>query len=86
MTMRDRRTERMRRTREPEPRGRVSLTPRLRQTLDLIVAGKTDREIGVALGLTDHGADMLLRRLRDLFGVPTRTQVVAEAFRRGLAK
>jgi two-component system nitrate/nitrite response regulator NarL len=80
------RTGPMRHTRDPEPRGRISLTPRLRKTLDLVVDGRTDREIGVALGLTSHGADALSRRLRDLFGVPTRAQVVAEAFRRGFVK
>jgi DNA-binding CsgD family transcriptional regulator len=64
----------------------IVLSRRLADALPLLVAGKTDREIGMILGISLHGADGLVRRLRELFGVHRREQVVAEAFRRGLVK
>jgi LuxR family quorum sensing-dependent transcriptional regulator len=83
---RDRRLETIRAPRPSEHRDNVVLTPRLAEILPLVADGKTDREIGIIIGISLSGADMLLRRLRQVFGVSTRSQVVAEAFRRGLVK
>jgi DNA-binding CsgD family transcriptional regulator len=62
------------------------LPPRLQEALDLVVLGKTREEIGIILGISVFGADALVRRLREWFGVHSRELVIVQAFRQGLIK
>jgi LuxR family quorum sensing-dependent transcriptional regulator len=62
----------------------IALTPRESETLTWVVRGKTDREIGMIMRISEHGADKHLRGLREKLGASTRAGIVAEAFRREL--
>ena len=63
---------------------RMGLTPRERESLQWAAEGKTDWEIGELMGISRHGVDFHLRSARVKLGCVTRTQAVAEGFRRGL--
>lgn len=63
---------------------RMGLTPRERESLQWVAEGKTDWEIGELMGISRHGVDFHLRSARVKLGCVSRTQAVAEGFRRGL--
>jgi two-component system NarL family response regulator len=62
-----------------------ALTERERGILQLIVDGRSNKEIAGALGVTEPTVKGHLRRLFDKLGVTTRTQAALEAIKRGLA-
>jgi LuxR family quorum sensing-dependent transcriptional regulator len=62
----------------------VALTPRQRECLQWVRAGKTDWEIGQIIGISEHTVIEHLDEARRRLGVRTRTQAVIEAVARGL--
>lgn len=62
----------------------ISLTPRQRECLQWVRAGKTDWEIGQIIGISEHTVIEHLDQARRRLGVRTRTQAVIEAVSRGL--
>jgi DNA-binding CsgD family transcriptional regulator len=62
----------------------VVLTPRQRECLQWVRAGKTDWEIGQIIGISEHTVIEHLDQARRRLGVRTRTQAVIEAIARGL--
>jgi DNA-binding NarL/FixJ family response regulator len=60
------------------------LTEREMDVLRLIVAGKSNREIGAALSITEGTVKTHVNNLLGKLNVSDRTQAVTEAFRRGL--
>jgi LuxR family quorum sensing-dependent transcriptional regulator len=62
----------------------ISLTPRQRECLQWVRAGKTDWEIGQIIGISEHTVIEHLDEARRRLGVRTRTQAVIEAVARGL--
>jgi len=61
-----------------------ALTPRELEVLKLIVAGRSNKEIGVALGITEGTVKIHVNNLLGKLGVTDRTQAVTEALRRGI--
>jgi LuxR family quorum sensing-dependent transcriptional regulator len=68
----------------PAPAPAVTLTPRQRECLLWVRAGKTDWEIGQIIGISEHTVIEHLDEARRRLGVRTRTQAVIEAVARGL--
>lgn len=62
---------------------KLLLTPRQRECLQWVRAGKTDWEIGVILGLSEYTVIEHLEGARKRLGVRTRAQAVIEAISRG---
>jgi DNA-binding CsgD family transcriptional regulator len=62
-----------------ETRRVVSLTPRQKECLQWVRAGKTDWEIGQIIGISEHTVIEHLDQARRRLGVRTRTQAVIEA-------
>lgn len=62
----------------------VSITPRQRECLQWVRAGKTDWEIGQIIGISEHTVIEHLDQARRRLGVRTRTQAVIEAVSRGV--
>jgi len=62
----------------------VRLTPQQEKVLVLAASGATDREIATALYLSESTVRFHLQRLKVLLGARSKTQVIAEAFRRDL--
>lgn len=60
------------------------LSPRERECLQWAAVGKTDRQIGQILSLSDKTVNVYIERAKSKFGVPTRTQALIQAMRRGL--
>jgi two-component system, LuxR family, response regulator FixJ len=65
---------------EPE----VSLSPREREILSLLMEGKTQKEIATALVISPKTVATHIQHLLGKLGVNSRTQAVAAAYRRGL--
>ena len=63
---------------------RSKLSPRERETLQWAAEGKTDWEIGEIMGISEHGIDSHLRRVRTKLRTRNRAQSVAEGFRLGI--
>jgi len=61
------------------------LTPREREVLALVVQGKSNREIGAQLGITEATVKRHMGGILTRMEVTDRTQVVIAALRRGLA-
>jgi two-component system NarL family response regulator len=61
-----------------------TLTPREMDVLQLIVAGKSNRTIGLELNITEGTVKAHVNNLLGKLGVNDRTQAVTEALRRGL--
>lgn len=55
------------------------LSPRQRETLTLLLQGKTEKEVAVALGLSTHTVHQYVKGLYRLYGVTTRGALVARA-------
>ena len=68
------------RTREPE------LTPREREVLRLLVAGKSNKEIKAALFLSTSTVKTHLSHLFEKLGASDRTQAVMTALKHGLVR
>ena len=75
----------------PEPvsrtlrsRGNEQLTERERQVLTLVVAGKSNREIGEALNIKEVSVKSHITLILSRLQVSDRTQAVVEALKRGL--
>jgi DNA-binding NarL/FixJ family response regulator len=60
------------------------LTEREMDVLKLIVAGKSNKEIGMALSITEGTVKVHVNNLLGKLGVSDRTQAVTEALRRGI--
>lgn len=61
----------------------VSLTPRERSVLALLLGGKTNDEIGSALGITTRTVEAHLARLFERADVGSRTELATRALREG---
>jgi len=57
------------------------LSKREREVLQWAAEGKTEWEIGVILGLSEHTADKFIRSARAKLGATNRTHAVAQAIR-----
>jgi LuxR family transcriptional regulator, quorum-sensing system regulator BjaR1 len=66
------------------PEAATTLTPRQRECLQWVRAGKTDWEISQILGISEHTVIEHLEQARRRLRVRTRTQAVIEAIVRGL--
>jgi DNA-binding CsgD family transcriptional regulator len=62
----------------------VLLTDREREVLRLVAAGRTNREIGVELFISEHTVARHLQNIYAKTGSPSRTSAAAYAFRHGL--
>lgn len=60
------------------------LSPRERECLQWAAAGKTDREIGLILSLSDKTVNIYIERAKAKFGATSRAQALVHAMRRGL--
>lgn len=65
------------------PPRRPLLAPRERQCMELIAQGKSDYEIGVILGVSEHTVHNTIRRAMRKYGVATRVQAFVRALRDG---
>jgi DNA-binding CsgD family transcriptional regulator len=61
------------------------LSPRELAVLRLVMAGQTDREIAVTLGLQVRTVNTYVANARRKLGAQSRAAAVAEVVRRGLA-
>lgn len=61
-----------------------ALTPREHDVLALVADGLPNREIAVALGISEHTVKFHLASIFGKLGVSTRTEATALAIRRGL--
>ncbi|HIW61645.1 MAG TPA: response regulator transcription factor [Candidatus Stackebrandtia excrementipullorum] len=64
----------------------LRLTPQQEKVLVLAASGATDREIATTLFLSESTVRFHLQRLKVLLGARSKTQVIAEAFRRELIR
>lgn len=64
-----------------KPPSRRLLSMRERQCIELIARGKSDFEIGVILGVSEHTIHNTVRRVMRKYGVATRIQAFARALR-----
>lgn len=64
-----------------EPPPRPTLSRRERQCIELVARGKSDFEIGIILGLSEHTVHNTVRRAMRKYGVATRVQVCVRALR-----
>jgi DNA-binding NarL/FixJ family response regulator len=62
----------------------VSLTPREKETLALLVQGMSNKEVARALGISTHGAKRLVTAILLKLGAPNRTAAVVSAMKSGL--
>jgi DNA-binding NarL/FixJ family response regulator len=65
---------------------RVQLTPRELATLRLIADGRSNKEIGVELGISERTVKTHLGHLFEKLGVTSRTEAIKIAMRRGLVR
>lgn len=68
--------------REP-PAPAVSLSPRMRQTLERLLAGDSEKEIAVRLGVSRHTVHVYVKTLYRRFDVCSRWELFARFVRRG---
>lgn len=66
------------------PPGRAALSPREREVLRLVAAGKTNRQIAAALGVGDETVKTLVARTFSKLGAHRRAEAVAAATKLGL--
>ncbi len=65
-------------------RERPRLSPRERECLQWIAAGKTDWEIGEILSLSGKTVNIYVERAKQKLGVQTRSQAIVQALRQGM--
>jgi two-component system, NarL family, nitrate/nitrite response regulator NarL len=63
---------------------RPSLSPREQQVLGHLAAGRSNKEVAVALDISEHTAKFHVNALLEKLGATTRTEVVVRAIRQGL--
>jgi DNA-binding NarL/FixJ family response regulator len=63
---------------------KAEVTAREQEVLDLVAAGHTNRSIADQLGISTRTAQKHVENLFKKFGVHDRTELVSQAFRRGL--
>ncbi|OLT11493.1 hypothetical protein BJF78_04875 [Pseudonocardia sp. CNS-139] len=66
------------------PAGPDPLTPRERSVLALVAGGRTNRQIGAELFISEKTVSVHLSRVMAKLGASSRTEAVAVAYRRGL--
>jgi len=64
----------------------VALTPRELAVLRLVAEGKSNKEIGEELSITEGTVKVHLMHVFEKLGVASRTEAIAEATRRGLVR
>jgi DNA-binding NarL/FixJ family response regulator len=69
--------------RRPDATAAASLTPREREVVGLVVDGRSNDEVGAALGITTKTVEGHLRRLFDRLEVQSRTELATRALREG---
>ncbi len=69
--------------RRPVERTAIHLTPRERDVLALVVDGRTNDEIGVALGIGSKTVETYLARMFERFELVSRTELTARCLREG---
>ena len=69
-----------------EGMARMQVTPRELATLRLMADGKSNKEIGTALGISERTVKSHLGHLFEKLGVTSRTEAVKVATRRGLVR
>jgi DNA-binding NarL/FixJ family response regulator len=62
---------------EPPPEPVVSLSPRVRQTLERLLAGDSEKEIATRLGLSRHTVHVYVKTLYRRFEVCSRGELLA---------
>jgi DNA-binding NarL/FixJ family response regulator len=62
----------------------IDLTDRERQVLELVVTGKTNREIGAALGISEKTVEKHLASVFSKLGVASRVEAAVRAVQEGL--
>ena len=66
----------------PAPRG-VGLAPRLRQTLERLLAGDSEKQIAARLGVSPHTVHVYVKGLYRHYGVNSRGELLARFVRGG---
>ncbi len=66
----------------PFDRAAAPLTPREREVLDWVAAGKTNRDVAAILGASPRTVEKHLERVYEKLGVETRTAAVMRAIKR----
>jgi DNA-binding CsgD family transcriptional regulator len=61
------------------PSPRALLAPRVRDTLDVLVSGATDKEIAAKLGISPHTVRQYVKSILRAYGVSSRAQLIARA-------
>jgi DNA-binding NarL/FixJ family response regulator len=69
--------------RRPDATAVASLTAREREVVGLVVDGRSNDEVGAALGITTKTVEGHLRRLFERLGVQSRTELATRALREG---
>ena len=64
----------------------VVLTPRQREVAIQVAAGRTNRQIGTALGISEKTAEVHVHNIMERLDVPSRAGVAAWAAARGLTQ
>lgn len=65
---------------------RQPLTPRERQTLDLLSVGSSNREIAEEMGISEDAVKNHFRRINEKLGTKDRVEALSVALRRGLVR
>ena len=65
----------------PAPRG-AGLSPRLRQTLERLLAGDSEKQIANHLGLSQHTVHIYVKNLYRHYGVSSRGELFAQFVRK----
>jgi DNA-binding CsgD family transcriptional regulator/tetratricopeptide (TPR) repeat protein len=68
----------------PEPSGPDPLTPRERSVLGLVAGGRTNRQVGAELFISEKTVSVHLSRVMAKLGASSRTEAVSLAYARGL--
>ena len=66
------------------PAGRVTFTDREKEVLEMLVAGRSNKEIGSALFISEGTVKSHVKGIFGKMNVISRTEAVASATRRGL--
>jgi len=66
------------------PQGPLSLSDRERECMVLAAQGKSDREIGEKLGLSEKTVDEYIQRVKHKFEVSSRVEAIVWALKLGL--
>ncbi|MCY7344097.1 MAG: response regulator transcription factor, partial [Pseudonocardia sp.] len=68
----------------PRPAGPDPLTPRERSVLALVAGGRTNRQVGATLFISEKTVSVHLSRVMSKLGAGSRTEAVSVAYARGL--